>query len=171
MKKQRLHNNNRRRKKTRAQRKAAYARCVASMCSSVQIAEDMDIPFCGTPEGRIDKWLKAGGLEDGLLRHTRQLGDERQFLKDAMQPFEAAIVQALIPHYRAVFDGEDPADSPDAVGYAVDLIWDSGGEGEDSLAAAICAVYHAGAEAALPHLERAIQWHSAFEARQAARAA
>jgi hypothetical protein len=37
--------------------------------------------------------------------------------------------------------------------------------------AGACAVYHDGAEAALPHLERAIQWHSAFEARRAARAA
>jgi hypothetical protein len=62
-------------------------------------------------------------------------------------PFEAAIIfiQALIP-----FDGEDPA-GPDAVGYAVDLIWDSGGEGEDSFTAAVCDVYRDGAEAALPN--------------------
>jgi len=83
--------------------------------------------------------------------------DERQFLIDALQPFRDAIVKAMAPHFHDVFEGEDPADDPDLVPYAVDLIRDAG-----LTTTAIDDIYRDGAEAGLRHVERAIEWYRAF---------
>ena len=85
--------------------------------------------------------------------------DERQFLIDALQPFRDAIVKAMAPHFHDVFEGEDPADDPDLVPYAVDLIRDAG-----LTTTAIDDIYRDGAEAGLRHVERAIEWYRAFDA-------
>jgi hypothetical protein len=92
--------------------------------------------------------------------------DEQQFLFDALRRFQDEIARALTPHFQAVFDGEDPADDLDgAVEYAIDLIYEIEREGE---AAAIHDVYRDGAEAALPHVERAIAWATGFNAQRRA---
>jgi hypothetical protein len=134
--KKRAHSHNRRRKKTVAQRKAAYARCVA---------------------GPRVKW-------------DEERGDERQFLMDALLPFRDTIVRALIPLYRDIFEGDDPADDPpeETVGYAVDLISDASTyDGFDyPIATAIHDIYRDGAEAGLRHVERAIEWYRAFDAQR-----
>jgi hypothetical protein len=96
-----------------------------------------------------------------------QLRDEKKFLTDALRPFHATIVKALRPHFQDIFEGEDdPADDPpeEAVGYAVNLIYDTGGINDDTIAAAIDDVYRDGVEAGLWHVERAIEWHVAFDA-------
>jgi hypothetical protein len=85
--------------------------------------------------------------------------DERQFLVDVLQPFRDAIVKAIAPHFHNVFEGEAPADDPDLVPYAIDLIHDAGG-----IVTAIHDIYRDGAEAGLRHVERAIEWYSAFDA-------
>jgi hypothetical protein len=86
--------------------------------------------------------------------------DERQFLVDVLLPFRDAIVKAMAPHFHDAFEGDDPADDPDLVHYAVDLIHDAGG-----IMTAIHDIYRDGAEAGLRHVERAIEWYSAFDAR------
>jgi hypothetical protein len=50
------------------------------------------------------------------------------------------------------------------IGYAFDLISDV--NAGDPVAAAVSDVYRNGAEAIMLHVERAIEWHAAFEARQ-----
>jgi hypothetical protein len=85
--------------------------------------------------------------------------DERQYLIDALQPFHEAIVRAMAPHFHDVFEGEDPADDPDLVPYAVDLLQDAG-----LATIAIHDIYRDGAEAGLRHAERAIEWYRAFDA-------
>jgi hypothetical protein len=126
--KKRLRHSNRRRKKTVAQRKAAYARCVET---ASRMPLDPNLP-------------------------ARR--DEKRFLMDVLQPFHAAIVKALTPHFQSTFEGEDPADDPpeEVVGYTVDLIYDTGGINDDAIAAAINDIYRNGAEAGLWHVERAI---------------
>jgi hypothetical protein len=89
--------------------------------------------------------------------------DEKQFLMDVLRPFRDAIVEAMAPDIRDVFEGEDPAEP---VHYAGDLIHDAGG-----IVSAIHDIYRDGAEAGLRHVERAIEWHMAFHAdRRASRA-
>jgi hypothetical protein len=85
--------------------------------------------------------------------------DERQFLIDVLLPFRDAIVKAMAPHFHDAFEGDDPADDPDLAPYAVDLIYDAGG-----IVTAIHDIYRDGAEAGLRHVERAIEWYSAFDA-------
>ena len=80
---------------------------------------------------------------------------------DVLQPFRDAIVKAMAPHFPNVFEGEDPADDPDLVPYAVDLIHDAGG-----IVTAIHDIYRDGAEAGLRHVERAIEWYMAFDAQR-----
>jgi len=81
----------------------------------------------------------------------------------------AAIVKALAPHFHDVFEGEDPTDDPELIHYAIDLIHDTGRPfgtfiDDDPIATAIHNVYRGGAEDALGHVERAVEWHAAFEA-------
>jgi hypothetical protein len=92
---------------------------------------------------------------------------EKVFLIDALRPFHATIAEALIPHYQLVFDADDQTDDDpeEAIGYAADLIWDVD-DVEDPLAAAINDIYRDGAEAVLPHFERALAWRMAFDARR-----
>jgi hypothetical protein len=95
--------------------------------------------------------------------------NEKEFLADVLRPFHDAIVKALASHFHDVFDGEDPADDPQLINYAIDLIHDAGRPfgtfiDDDPIATAILDVYRDGAEAALRHVERAIEWHAAFEA-------
>ena len=95
--------------------------------------------------------------------------NEKEFLADVLRPFHDAIVKALAPHFHDVFEGEDPADDPELIHYAIDLIHDAGRPfgtfiDDDLIATAIHDVYRDGAEAALRHVERAIEWHAAFEA-------
>ena len=76
---------------------------------------------------------------------------------------------SLAPHFHDVFEGENPADDPQLISYAIDLIHDAGRPfgtfiDDDLIASAIHDVYRNGAEAALRHVERAIEWHAAFEA-------
>ena len=83
--------------------------------------------------------------------------NEKEFLADVLRPFHD------------VFEGEDPADDPELIHYAIDLIHDAGRPfgtfiDDDLIATAIHDVYRDGAEAALRHVERAIEWHAAFEA-------
>ena len=52
--------------------------------------------------------------------------NEKEFLADVLRPFHDAIVKALAPHFHDVFEGEDPADDPDLIHYAIDLIHDAG---------------------------------------------
>ena len=87
--------------------------------------------------------------------------DERQFLIDVLLPFRDAIVKAMAPHFHDAFEGDDPADDPDLAPYAVDLIYDAGG-----IVTAIHDIYRDGAEAGLRHVERAIEWHMAFDAQR-----
>ena len=94
---------------------------------------------------------------------------EKEFLVDVLRPFHDAIVKALAPHSHDVFEGENPADDPELIHYAIDLIHDAGRPfgtfiDDDPIATAIHDVYRNGAEAALRHVERAIEWHAAFEA-------
>ena len=100
--------------------------------------------------------------------HTPRL-NEKEFLADVLRPFHDAIVKALAPHFHDVFEGEDPADDPQLIHYAIDLIHDAGRPfgtfiDDDLIATAIHDVYRDGAEAALRHVEWAIEWHAAFEA-------
>src|SRR5580700_3468465 len=95
--------------------------------------------------------------------------NEKEFLADVLRPFHDAIVKALAPHFHDVFEGEDPADDPQLIHYAIDLIHDAGRPfgtfiDDDPIATAIHDVYRDGAEAALRHVERAVGWHAAFEA-------
>ena len=76
---------------------------------------------------------------------------------------------SLAPHFHDVFEGENPADDPQLISYAIDLIHDAGRPfgtfiDDDLIATAIHDVYRDGAEAALRHVERAVEWHAAFEA-------
>jgi hypothetical protein len=52
--------------------------------------------------------------------------DEKEFLAGVLRPFHDAIVKALAPHFDHVFEGEDPADDPELIHYAIDLIHDAG---------------------------------------------
>src|ERR1700738_3309071 len=52
--------------------------------------------------------------------------NEKEFLADVLRPFHDAIVKALAPHFHDVFEGEDPADDPELIHYAIDLIHDAG---------------------------------------------
>ena len=95
--------------------------------------------------------------------------NEKEFLADVLRPFHDAIVKALASHFHDVFEGENPADDPQLIPYAIDLIHDAGRPfgtfiDEDLIATAIRDVYRDGAEAALRHVERAVEWHAAFEA-------
>jgi hypothetical protein len=97
--------------------------------------------------------------------------DEKEFLAGVLRPFHDAIVKALAPHFHDVFEGEDPADDPELIHYAIDLIHDAGRPfgtfiDDDLIATAIHEVYCDGAAAALRHVERAIEWHAAFEAQR-----
>jgi len=97
--------------------------------------------------------------------------DEKEFLADVLLPFHDAIVKALAPHFHDVFEGENPADDPQLIHYAVDLIHDAGRPfgtfiDDDLIATAIHDVYRDGAEAALRHVERAIELYATFEARR-----
>jgi hypothetical protein len=97
--------------------------------------------------------------------------DEKEFLADVLRPFHDAIVKALAPHFHDVFEGEDPADDPQLIHYAIDLIHDAGRPfgtfiDGDLIATAIHDVYRDGAEAALRHLGRAIELYATFEARR-----
>ena len=101
-------------------------------------------------------------------KHTPRI-NEKEFLADVLRPFHDAIVKALAAHFHDVFEGEDPADDPQLIHYAIDLIHDAGRPfgtfiDDDLIATAIHDVYRDGAEAALRHVERAIEWHAAFEA-------
>lgn len=102
-------------------------------------------------------------LPDGFSRR----GDEREFLLSVLQPIEAAIAQTLAPHLPDLHSGDDDVDEvyDEIVAYALDLIFNNEDE-DDPYAAVIRDVYRDGAEAALPHLERAIQWNVAFERRR-----
>jgi len=95
--------------------------------------------------------------------------NEKEFVAAVLRPFHGAIVKALASHFHDVFEGEDPADDPQLIHYAIDLIHDAGRPfgtfiDDDPIATAIHDVYSNGAEAALQHVERAIEWHAAFEA-------
>jgi hypothetical protein len=95
--------------------------------------------------------------------------NEKEFLADVLRPFHEAIVKALAPHFHDVFEGEDPTDDPELIRYAIDLIHDTGRPfgtfiDHDPIATAIHNVYRGGAEDALEHVERAVEWHAAFEA-------
>jgi hypothetical protein len=95
--------------------------------------------------------------------------NEKEFLADVLRHLHGAIVKALASHFHDVFEGEDPADDPQLIHYAIDLIHDAGRPfgtfiDDDPIATAIHDVYRNGAEAALQHVERAIEWHAAFEA-------
>ena len=95
--------------------------------------------------------------------------NEKEFLADVLRPFHDAIVNVLAPHFHDIFDGEEPADDPQLIHYAIDLIHDAGRPfgtfiDDDLIATAIHDVYRNGAEAALRHVERAVEWHAAFEA-------
>ena len=95
--------------------------------------------------------------------------NEKEFLADVLQPFHGAIVKVLAPHFHDVFEGEDPADDPQLIHYAIDLIHDAGRPfgtfiDDDPIATAIHDLYRYGAEAVLRRVERAIEWHAAFEA-------
>jgi hypothetical protein len=52
--------------------------------------------------------------------------NEKEFLADVLRPFHGAIVKALASHFHDVFEGEDPADDPQLIHYAIDLIHDAG---------------------------------------------
>jgi hypothetical protein len=95
--------------------------------------------------------------------------NEKEFLADVLRPFHDVIVKALAPHFHDVFQGDDPADDPLLIHYAIDLIHDAGRPfgtfiDDDPIATTIHDVYSDGAEAGLQHVERAIEWHAAFEA-------
>jgi hypothetical protein len=60
----------------------------------------------------------------GTVRTPRL--DEKEFLAGVLRPFNDAIVKALAPHFHDVFEGEDPADDPELIHYAIDLIHDAG---------------------------------------------
>jgi hypothetical protein len=95
--------------------------------------------------------------------------NEKEFLADVLRPFHDAIVKALAPHFHDVFEREDPANDPQLIHYAIDLIHDAGRPfgtfiDDDLIATTIHDVYRNGAEAALRHVERAVEWHAAFEA-------
>jgi len=82
---------------------------------------------------------------------------EKEFLADVLRPFHGAIVKALASHFHDVFEGEDPADDPQLIHYAIDLIHDAGRPfgtfiDDDPIATAIQDVYRNGAEAALRHV-------------------
>jgi hypothetical protein len=114
---------------------------------------------------------RQADLNKAIWRGARQYeaelmvkGCEQEFLIDALRPFHATVTQALIPLYQAHFDGDNPANDPeDAIGYAVDLISDAADDVDNRLALAINDVYRDGADAALPHVQRAIEWMTAFE--------
>jgi hypothetical protein len=133
----------------------------------------------------MNKRAAGGPAEGEVMMHKARKGDfltrwsstertprinEKEFLADALQPFHNAIVKALTtPHYHDVFEGENPVDDPELIHYAIDLIHDAGRTfgtfiDNDPIATAIHDVYRDGAEAALRHVERAIEWHAAFEA-------
>jgi hypothetical protein len=78
--------------------------------------------------------------------------DETEFLADVLRPLHDAIVKALAPHFHA--------DDPELIRYAVSLIYDAGDDlfDEARVEVAIHDVYQNGAEAALRHVERAIEW-------------
>jgi hypothetical protein len=46
--------------------------------------------------------------------------NEKEFLPDVLRPFHDAIVKALAPHFHDVFEGEDTADDPELIHYAID---------------------------------------------------
>jgi hypothetical protein len=52
--------------------------------------------------------------------------NEKEFLAGVLRPFHEAIVKALAPHFHDVFEGEYPADDPELIHYAIDLIHDAG---------------------------------------------
>src|SRR6516165_1510266 len=69
-----------------------------------------------------------------------------------LRPFHDAIVKALAPRGHDVFEGEDPADDPQLIHYAIDLIHDAGRPfgtfiDDDPIATAIHDVYLNGAAA------------------------
>jgi len=132
----------------------------------------------------MDKRAAGEPAEGEAMMHEARKGDfltrwsstertprlnEKEFLADVLRPFHDAIVNALAPHFHDIFDGEEPADDPQLIHYAIDLIHDAGRPfgtfiDDDLIATAIHDVYRNGAEAALRHVERAVEWHAAFEA-------
>jgi hypothetical protein len=120
-------------------------------------------------EAMMHEARKGDFLTRWSSTHRTPRLNEKGFLADVLRPFHDAIVKALAPHFHDVFEGENPADDPQLIPYAIDLIHDAGRPfgtfiDDDLIATAIHDVYHDGAEAALRHLERAIEWHAAFEA-------
>jgi len=82
----------------------------------------------GPAEGEV--MMHKARKEDFLTRwssteRTPRI-NEKEFLADALQPFHNTIVKALAPHYHDVFEGENPADDPELIHYAIDLIHDAG---------------------------------------------
>ena len=107
-------------------------------------------------EARKGDFLTRAG--PSTLRSPRL--DEKEFLADVLQPFHDAIIKALASHFHDVFEGADPADDPKLIRYAVNLIYDAGDDlfDEARVEAAIHDIYQNGAEAALRHVEQAIEW-------------
>ena len=87
--------------------------------------------------------------------------NEKEFLADVLRPFHDAIVKVLAPHFHDVFEGADPTNDPELIRYAVNLIYHAGDDPFDAarvVEAAIHDIYQNGAEAALRHVEQAIEW-------------
>jgi hypothetical protein len=102
--------------------------------------------------------------------------NEKEFLADVLRPFHDALVKALAPHFHDVFEGEEPADDPELVHYAIDLIHDAGRPfgtfiDADLIATAIHDVYRHGAEAALRHVERGLRGTPPYPCRAVPRTA
>jgi hypothetical protein len=96
--------------------------------------------------------------------HLRIKRDERKFLLDVLQPVEAVIAQTLAPHLPTIQGDDYDEVYEETIEYALDLIFDNEDE-DDPYASVIRDVWRDGAEAALPHLESAIQWRLGFEAK------
>ena len=67
-------------------------------------------------EARKGNFLTRGSSTERTPRIT-----EKEFLADVLRPFHGAIVKALASHFHDVFEGEDPADDPQLIHYAIDL--------------------------------------------------
>src|SRR6516225_1284598 len=120
-------------------------------------------------EAMMHEARKGNFLTRGSSTERTPRINEKEFLADVLRPFHAAIVKALASHFHDVFEGAAPADHPQLIHYAIDLIHDAGRPfgtfiDDDPIATAIHDIYRNGAEAALQHVERAIEWHAAFEA-------
>jgi hypothetical protein len=139
--KKHVRRDNRRRKKTNTERKAARARAHSG-------------------RGALDR------LDDEWNRRNNP--EERRFLLGTLHSIGGAVAAVIRPHLPALLgeDYDDDDDIAEDIAFALDLIADNMDVAEP-YAAVIRDVWRDGAEAALPHLARAIQWHLDFHAQRA----